>query len=206
MKWTSFVSFLFILTSCNKENEFEYEVISLRWIAKEVKIDSLSYTVEIDTVRYDFYAKFDRNGNCLLIQKDSIDHFKTFKIEKVVLTKALKVIHEIKNDTSLTTECTDCLYDGPSIHLIKLRNGERPLSVTFENSKRSNSDLLMLYKYINDCISSKLLLNENLDTISLLKSRNLLIERIIKERKLKYTPYKIIRDKIKFIKPDSLAN
>lgn len=173
---------------------------------KEVKIDSLTYTVEIDTVHYSFYAKFDRNGNCLLIQNDSIDHIKTFKIEKVKLTKALKVINEIKNDTSLTIECTDCLYDGPSIHLIKLRNGKRPLNVTFENSKRSNSDLLMLYKYINDSISSRLLLNENLDTSSLVKSRNLLIERIIKEEKLKYTPYKIIRDKIKFIKPDSLEN
>ncbi|MGE5411588.1 MAG: hypothetical protein ACM3MI_11570 [Clostridiales bacterium] len=172
---------------------------------KEVKIDSLSYTVEIDTVHYAFYAKFDGNGNCLLIQNDSNDHFKTFKIERAILTKALKVINEIKNDTLLTTECTNCIYDGPSIHLIKLRNGERPLEVTFGSSERSNQDLLMLYKYIDGKIL-KLPLKENLETSLLLKSRNLLIERIIKKEKQKYTPYKITTDKIKFTKPDRFKN
>ena len=67
MKWIYFLSFLFILTNCNKENKYEYELISLHWMGKEVKIDSISYFEEIDTIHYDFYAKFDYNGNCILI-------------------------------------------------------------------------------------------------------------------------------------------
>lgn len=206
MKWIYFLSFLIYLTSCHKEHKYEYELTSLYWRMKEVKLDSVSYSVEIDTVHAEFYAKFDYKGNCMVIQNDSMNHFKSFTIEKDKLIKILSVINGIKNDTSLGLNSGDYIYDGPTIYLIKGRNGEKPLKVSFADSWRSNMDLWVFYKYITDRISSRLPLNEKLDTTSLIKSRDRLIERLIKEEKLKFPPYKIFKSKIKFSRPNMIDN
>lgn len=168
---------------------------------QEIQKDTL-----IPYVRCELYAQIKKNGECILTRTRYLDsdlHLK-FTISKAVLEPVLEIVESLNSDTIMTKQSKFSLYDGPTIKLIGLNYKGHSHNVKFIRSKRSNSELLTFYTYI-DSISTR-----SSTTDSFMKAKENRIKEIY-DSEIKLVPFilkdeEVIEETIKFIPPPSTEN
>jgi hypothetical protein len=169
---------VFFLVSCKSKRNCDYELISFYSYCND---DSAKEDSVVLTLKSNLYAQIYRDGVCDLIKFDyqgKITQFKRFQIDEKILGNAFVVLNSVNKDSTLVEKNYNRIYDGPTIRLVgKNRNG-KVVNLSFEDSKESNLDLHLLYKYCDSNKETSSLSNFN-DTLSILKSKDSLLKRII---------------------------
>jgi hypothetical protein len=181
MRWATVFLIFFVFIGCKSSNIKKIEFISASARALDYKdTDSLILGVYIH-----FYAQISTNGNCSVVrsinQKGNV--YSYFKINKALFRSIKIKLSQIDSDTSLTESCEGCMYDGPTLELIKQTNDGKTIRVFFADMEKTDSEFLKLYSFI-DSTSQNTNHDHILDTLSLLNARDLKIN-LIKEEALK---------------------
>ncbi len=195
MRWIFLSTICFVLIGCNSINFTEIEFISTSGRALDYNnTDSIILGIYINS-----YAKIDNKGNCNIVRGFFLkgQRFNSFTIDKKLFKTINNRLININSDTILTDRSKSGSYDGPIIELIVHKKDGSINKLTFISSKRTDKDFLNFYYYI-DSISTKINNDRFIDTVKLLRERDILID-VIKNKALK-SALTFNRDTIAIIK------
>jgi len=135
------------LLGCKNKNDIDLELVSYNWLMKnEVQNRTLT-----PYLKCNLYAQINREGDCVLTKTRYLksDLRLNFTIEKKILDPVFEIIENLSADTIMIQKSFHSIYDGASIKLIGTNNKGIVRSVKFDQSNRSNNELLKFYNYID---------------------------------------------------------